>query len=95
MLLGKFLTNKKNDRYWFVFTFACRSWFLFLFVLFLPCLVEIFLNLSFRYEQLLAMGIAFILILFIDSLSVYIKWLHEERSEYKEIVENFGVRKYK
>ena len=82
----------KNDPLYFLFRFAVRSWLLFLSVIFSVPVFPLF-GKSLTGNQFLSMCGAFILIVVVDFLSVWIKaypiYKEQERIEW----ETFGRRK--
>ena len=91
MLLNNFRPDK-DDRFYFLFRFAVRSWLLFLSVIFSVPLC-LFFGRSFTLKQFCAMFGAFVLIVAVDFISVWIK----ASAEYKEMGrverEMYGRRK--
>lgn len=91
MLLNNFRPDK-DDRFYFLYRFAIRSWLLFLSVIFsVP--VGVIFGRSITGKQFLGMCGAFAIILTVDFLSVWIKaypiYKERERVEW----ENWGRRK--
>jgi len=91
VLLNNFRPDE-NDRFYFLFRFAFRSWLLFLSVIFSVPVAAI-LDRSITSKQFLTMCGGFVLIMTVDFLSVWIKaypiYKEQERTER----ENFGSRK--
>jgi hypothetical protein len=91
VLLNNFRPDE-DDRFYFIYRFAVRSWLLFLSVIFSVPVGAIF-GRSVTGKQFLAMCGAFILIVAVDFLSVWIKacpiYKERERVEW----ETFGRRK--
>lgn len=91
MLLNNFRPDN-DDRFYFLYRFAVRSWLLFLSVIFSVPVGAIF-GRSITGKQFLTMCGGFILILVVDFLSVWIKaypiYKERERVEW----ENWGRRK--
>lgn len=91
MLLNNFRPDK-DDRFYFLYRFALRSWLLFLSVIFSVPVGAMF-GRSITGKQFLGMCGAFVLIAVVDFLSVWIKsypiYKERERVEW----ENWGRRK--
>lgn len=91
MLLNNFRPDKE-DRFYFLYRFAVRSWLLFLSIIFSAPVGAVF-GRSITGKQFLAMCGAFVLIVVVDFLSVWIKaypiYKERERVEW----ETFGRRK--
>ncbi len=91
MLLNNFHPDK-DDRFYFLFRFAVRTWLLFLSVIISVPLGDIF-GRSITGKQFITMCGGFVLVLVLDFISVWIR----AYAEYKEIDrmerENFGFKK--
>jgi hypothetical protein len=91
MLLNNFRPDK-DDRFYFIYRFAVRSWLLFLSVIFSVPVGAIF-GRSITGKQFLTMCGGFVFIMVVDFISVWIKaypiYKEHERVEW----ENFGRRK--
>lgn len=81
-----------DDIFYFIYRFVVRSWLLFLFILFSVPIAEMF-NFIFTAKQFLVMGGAFVLVVAVDFLSIWIKahplYKEQDRIEW----ENNGRRK--
>lgn len=82
----------ENDRFYFLYRFAVRSWLLFLAVLF-SYPIAMLCGRALTGKQFLTLSGAFVLIVAVDFLSVWLKaypiYKNRERAEW----ENFGHRK--
>ena len=91
MLLNNFRPDS-DDRFYFLYRFAVRSWLLFLSVIFsVP--VGAILGRSFTGKQFLTMCGGFVLILVVDFLSVWIKAYPIYKEQDRVDWENWGRRK--
>lgn len=91
MLLNN-IRPDESDRFYFLYRFALRSWLLFLAVLFSYPIAGMW-GRSFTGNQFLVMGGAYVLIVVVDFISVWIKaypiYTEQERMDW----ENHGRRK--
>lgn len=91
MLLNNFRPDN-DDRFYFLYRFAVRSWLLFLCVIFSYPVLGI-CGRSMTAEQFLTLCGVFVLILAVDFLSVWIK-AYPEYKEMERIERNtFGLKK--
>ena len=91
MLLNNFRPDD-SDRFYFLYRFALRSWLLFLAVLFSYPIAGLWGH-SFTGEQLLALCGAFVLIVAVDFLSVWIKAYPIYKERERVDWETFGRKK--
>ena len=91
MLLNK-IRPDEEDRFYFLYKFAVRSWLLFLVVMFSVPVAGVFRR-SFTGKQFITLWVSFFLILAVDFISVWIKAypLYKERERIEW--ENNGRRK--
>ncbi len=91
MLLNN-IRPDESDRFYFLYRFVLRSWFLFLGVIFSYPIAGIW-GRSFTWNQFLVMGGAYVLIVVVDFISIWIKaypiYKEQERIDW----ENHGRRK--
>lgn len=85
--------NDKEDRFYFMYAFACRSWFLFLFVLFSPTILR-FLSFTLNWNQVYLLIVASSFLSLVDLLGALIKTISENQKIRRTEIAHHGQRKF-
>ena len=93
MLFDNFLADKE-DRFYFMFSFAVRAWLSFLSFVFMPFLL-IHFGFELQLHQYLVMGASYLLMGFVDFSQVFIKSLREYRRKKWVDIQHNGVKNFR
>lgn len=89
------LLNDKDDRFYFMYAFACRAWASFLFFVFAPLIIYQWSNFSFNIGQIYLLTASYILMLLTDFTGAYMKAFSEYRAIRRREISHHGLKKYK
>lgn len=95
MLLSKIFTCKTVDRYYFLYNFLVRFWIILNMITFTPVISEIVFGVFLNKNQYRIIWASFIIILFLNGLSVYLRWWQMNKELEEDDLSTFGPKKYR